>query len=308
MKTSQILRWCMWLCPILGLTLPADASWYALLIGAEGSNQSTFSSDVVAVQGGLTSGRWQGYNLPGHTLTLHATAAQQASTANIAAQLRTLNALMASDPDPYKYLFFYYSGHGGTSTLTTPNELVPPAINSPDEFLAVNSTTQDYLYDDYIDDLIVNNVPNATHKLFMIDACKSGGFFNGNDTGDLEKLAKTTLIASAQENQNAPMQSLLEERFVDLLWNRTTSATAAQVGQATGYSNLTFTGGRRDEEGEASHFGDWLTEEAYSSYLGGYDEGLEGMAGFTYVPEPAALGMLALGSLLLTRRKRETRS
>src|SRR5438128_10955563 len=95
----------------LALAQPVAASWYALLVGAQGQDQAVFDNDVVTVNAALTSGRWNGYNLPGHTLTLRSGGVLQAGSANVIASLGSLNALMATDTDAVKYLLVYFAGH-----------------------------------------------------------------------------------------------------------------------------------------------------------------------------------------------------
>lgn len=287
---------------------PAQASWYAVVVGASGADQAVFAADAAAVSGALASGRWKGYNLPGHTTVL---SGGGVTSPALAAQLAAINTVMATDTDAVKYLIIYIAGHGGTSVLRG-GEFVPPALNSPDEFFVLNTVTADALYDDSLPALITANVPRATNVLFMLDTCKSGGAINGNDPpGDVEQLfpaRRSYLIASAREDQNAPLNSILRPNFVNLLNTRNVAASPLQLGQAIGYANLTFTGARRDSvagESETGLFGNLLVNEVFSSYQGGDDT-----SGLALVPDTNVIefstkvpalpfaGMLALASLL----------
>src|SRR5438067_5947016 len=91
---SQIVRGmliAMLVIATLAVAYPVHASWYALLVGAQGQDQATFAGDITAVNGALTSGRWRGYNVAGHTLVLSSAAANQASNANVVANLQAIN-------------------------------------------------------------------------------------------------------------------------------------------------------------------------------------------------------------------------
>src|SRR5207244_965780 len=121
------------------------------------------------------------------------------------------------------------------------------------------------------------NVPNRTDLLFIDDSCKSGGFYGGNNPpGDIENLKSSYLIASAREDQNAPLNSILTPNLVTFLNTGSTSSTSAQIGAAIGYAGLTFTGGRRDNlsgEGElnqiVNQISTVLTDEPFDSFANG---------------------------------------
>lgn len=285
---------------------PARASWYALLIGAQGSSpggadQLVFNQDVTQVAADLTSGKWLGYNLLNHTLILSPTGVP-ASSAAVTADLKALNTAMAGDPDPH--LLFYFSGHGGTSTATAPSPPFnfdrSPALNTASEFLAYNPTTFDGVYDFNLPKLVTSLVPRAAHSLFIIDSCRSGGFFYGNPgagVGNLDSIPTAYLIASAAENQNSPLHSALSANFKTFLTTKVGAFTGPQIAAGTGYSNLAFTDLRRDDllgEGEISQFNDTVTE-TISSFAVGPDTDAIALVS---VPEPGSMLLLTEAGLI----------
>jgi len=100
-------------------------------------------------------------------------------------------------------IVFYFSGHGGTLTPTGPEtlvHLVDGNDNTADEVLQAGS---EYISDEYLTDLFLNDLRLwDVKKIFLLDACHSGGFEGTSllDDGDLENLiGRHLLLAAAPE-------------------------------------------------------------------------------------------------------------
>ena len=63
------------------------------------------------------------------------------------------------------------------------------------------TTAERFFIDDDLVEMFSDPKWTNVNKVFMIEGCFSGGFWGGGDEGDLEKLSKTVLLASSQENQ-----------------------------------------------------------------------------------------------------------
>jgi hypothetical protein len=105
---------------------------------------------------------------------------------------------------------FYFSGHGGFPTTSGGDE-TPVWIsigpwdlwNKHDEYLVTGAGTWSFLLsDDSLASWLDDPVWDEVHKLVLLDACHSGGFWGDNnpsDSGDLEKLPRVALMAACPE-------------------------------------------------------------------------------------------------------------
>lgn len=119
---------------------------------------------------------------------------ENATKNNISLILDNLN---LNDNDQF---IFYYFGHGGTYETKIGFE---STLSSGDEFLAIGTTADDYLSDNELTMLFQNEKWANVEKWFILDTCKSAGFWgnnNPNDSGDLEKLDNVALFAAASED------------------------------------------------------------------------------------------------------------
>jgi hypothetical protein len=123
------------------------------------------------------------------------------------------------------FFLFYYSGHAANSSIGG-NELVPPALTQEDERLFASSFPKS-LYDDNLMDCLRKFDSNA-EKVVILDACYSGGFWNGSDEGDLEKIQGTALLASEPEDKQSPEASDFTNALVKGI-DRTTGRAPADA-------------------------------------------------------------------------------
>lgn len=111
--------------------------------------------------------------------------------------------------DPGDNFVFYYAGHGGFPSSS--GDETPITIgtwpfwlveNTQDEYLTLSKGWSNKLSDDTLRSWLDDPVWDGVHKLVLLDACHSGGFWgdnNPNDTGDLEKLPRVALWAACPE-------------------------------------------------------------------------------------------------------------
>ena len=103
-------------------------------------------------------------------------------------------------------LVYYYSGHGGTvgeTGLESP-VIVDGNVNTADEQLLAGS---ELISDEYLPGLFRIAKWNKVKKVFILDACHTGGFVGSSalDSGDLETLENDNwaLLAAATETSKA---------------------------------------------------------------------------------------------------------
>ena len=125
-----------------------------------------------------------------------------------------------SQVGPNDTFILYIATHG--ATLSDPpfdDESDETSISPADEVLYLPGTANseldaagvEYGYtmvqDDELYSYIANNAPDgweSANKLIVLEACHSGGFWDGGDTGDLDRLmGNTALLAAAHEDTTA---------------------------------------------------------------------------------------------------------
>jgi hypothetical protein len=144
----------------------------------------------------ITWGNWDARNID----LLPAGATGPAITAALGGQ-----AVAADD-----VFLFFYSGHGDWDSDEGHTDEQAPAIDEYDESFWPAGLA--HYYDDILTtDLLKPNFDAAASKVVVLDACYSGGLWNGNDQlvpqGDLERVPKTALGASVPEDETSPASS-----------------------------------------------------------------------------------------------------
>ena len=126
------------------------------------------------------------------------------TASNVRLQIESaLNSMQVNDNDTF---VFYFSGHGGQRTSFSNDETavtIDGAPNTGDEYLAAGSFD---LTDDYLAELFDTSKWDGVRKVFLLDACYSGGFLGDNltaDFGDLERLSNFALFAASDEDSLA---------------------------------------------------------------------------------------------------------
>jgi len=100
---------------------------------------------------------------------------------------------------PSDVFFLYINDHGGYDIIGGEKSITPQ-----DEFIKTGNIgllDWGFLTDDELYSYLIGM--DNTNKWIFLDACKSGGFWGGNDEGDLEKLTKISLFASAAEDKDS---------------------------------------------------------------------------------------------------------
>ena len=96
----------------------------------------------------------------------------------------------------------YLSTHGGTWNSGDENDEL--SISAADEMVALSAT--EFLEDDELYAWLADNGPEGwdeVNKLFILGPCHSGGFWGGDDAGDLDRLTKAALLSAAAEDTNS---------------------------------------------------------------------------------------------------------
>jgi hypothetical protein len=140
-------------------------------------------------------------------------------TANIDSQESVLSSLDAMQVRPGDTLVFYYNGHGGTGQIhDEPADeraiIVEGNADQHDEYLDVGFSDDDLVF------IFSDPKWQGVRKIFLLDACHSGGFFGGDDFGDLEKLDNVALFAAAPEDKNTYSVFYSIDDFGMGIWTR----------------------------------------------------------------------------------------
>ncbi len=114
-------------------------------------------------------------------------------------------AAAAAQHQPGDIFLLIYHGHG---SYVANGETVPPAADTCDETI--------YPSTNCLDDAVkaaLAGIPAGVRKMVVLASCYSGGFWNGQDAGDLERLTEICLLSGADECSCLPEPST----FVDNL-------------------------------------------------------------------------------------------
>lgn len=220
---------------------------------------------------------------------------------------------------PGDQFVFYYVGHGGYETpevpVETPVDITAPWFkpqNTGDEFLKIGDPEKNFwIYDNTLKDWFNDPAWNTVDKTFILDACFSGGFWTGDEApdGDLNLLPRTCLLASAPENRGAQYDTFTgRSNYSSVIeggLNWMHSQGSADIHDLIEYVNLFDSGSMSgsiygylaDMVGETSEELEWEPIAEMTEDFGG-----------DISPEPGTVGLLALGGLVLTRRRRPRRS
>lgn len=237
------------------------------------------------------------------------------------ANLLSVEAAIADIRDrvlPGDEFVFYFAGHGGYPTSTGGDETpvwvsVGPwdAWNKHDEYLWLTSASPSWsnqLSDDRMKDLFDNAEWADVDKLFLFDACHSGGFWgddNASDTGDLEKISNAAVLAASPEwGVSFSIPGSGRGLWTTALEGALSGAALLEdvVDGVKGWDWSEYLGmdlPLRVVDGDP-------TQTYYEEFS--WDPMLFGTEDFEFnsyvVPEPATLSALALGGLVLLRRRR----
>lgn len=205
---------------------------------------------------------------------------------------------------PGDTLIFFYSGHGGGSREDL----------GVDESLDV--TWLDRITDDALSTWFLDSSRRdkwtGVNKLFILDSCYSGGFWNGEDL-DLSELDKVALLTAASELGLASVRPEDGQGYFSV------ALEGGLEKELSGYARADI-----GKDGlTVEDLIDWLKDyPAYQNGITGYlkdgwsDELVTVQWGFTasvspdfemIIPEPTTLSLLAVGWFLVFRRRKKER-
>lgn len=204
-------------------------------------------------------------------------------------------------------LVVFYFGHGGWRA----NAENPPALNSRDEQLVLGDNSK--ITDDAMA-ATLNGLNPGLYKLFINISCFSGGFWGGNDAGDLERVPRTILMRSSREDQLTYTGGLAprpnEPLYLrNLIFTARTNAFRSILTWhlASAVFGSAINANRFGEQGdEEEDIGDDIWGQEYSGDFDAMDfDTMIPMEEFETigVPAPAAAGLAALTAAFLARRR-----
>jgi len=295
------------------LPKPRPTLLHALCVGVDYGYTLNGGADARAIYRQLSRfAAWAPTNPP--PLVLDPSASGDTNLREIERALAGIRSNLGPDDE----FVFYFSGHGGFPTTSGGDETpvwvsVGPfdLWNEHDEYAVLqNGSFANDLSDDTLKEWFDDPLWNQVDKLFLLDACHSGGFWgdnNPNDLGDLEKLPRTGLLASCPE-WGVSFSNPLNGRGIWTYAVESVLATAATVDQlSTGIADWDWSEWvgrdlplRKDDlfppEGATATFR-WDPVFYYS-------DDFEMTAFSSRIPEPCTLSLLILGSAGLIRRRR----
>ena len=183
----------------------SEPQLYALCIGVDNAWPASGAEDARAIWATLRQfDGWAEHNPP--PLILDPNIGGESNLADV----RDAVGRLAARVRPGDGLIFYFCGHG--SFLEDIDEGETPVWipfiemdNRSDEYLLVTDrSVVHHVSDDLLlsEDWFGNDTWAEVDKVFLLDACHSGGFMgdhNPDDDGDLEKLPRTAVLAAAPE-------------------------------------------------------------------------------------------------------------
>jgi hypothetical protein len=205
----------------------------------------------------------------------------------------------------------YFSGHGQITTEVAGHETAqlfsvyaPHFLNTSDEYLSLGLVSR--VSDDDLTSWLGGPEWRDINKVFFFDACCAGGFLgdrNPGDEGDLEKLPRVLLLASAKEGRPAFALGGVG------LWTLRLRLALEVTLDLQEISDLLRDWDWTKEEGleDVMLLADWYPDpttkvefswDPYSSHTDDFDG--------RYVPEPATVSLMFLGVLRMLLRRRAT--
>ncbi len=282
----------------------AGGTNYAILVGVDYAPAGQrWAADATNVRASLVgNAAWNAANIT----TISAAAgpgAAQVNSARITAAIAAVRPnLQAGDG-----FLFYYSGHGSyfLDPVAAQRERIAAdggvALDRADETFYF--TGADSMSDDALTAQIAT-LPAGVNKLAFLDSCFSGGFWGGGDTGDVDRVAGTSMIAASAEDRLAPGSSDITNNWRTWLGGNAFDLSTRNAAQLTAMFNAINPGGvanpqRKDDypPGFSSVY-DPLTQ----SFNG---PGIEAETAvmFTNIPTPGSLALLGVGGLVGARRR-----
>lgn len=269
----------------------AQATSYGILVGVDYAKENQkWAKDAVDLFNALSP-------LPNWNLTL--------LTGNAVTPNGILNAINLVTPQVTANdgLLFYYSGHGSYFTDAGDLERLPPAGKAADIVDETLWLAQNLALGDDTLTAALGVLPGKTNLLVFLDSCFGGGFWNGSDRGDLERLPSTTLIAAADETNTAPGTSQISKNFVAYINDK-----GLDLDAPGGSTNLDAMYGKIKTAGgtQANRKGDpAISPEQYNPLDFVSPETTGGSVFYTNeVPEPSSFALVAAGLALAALRLR----
>jgi hypothetical protein len=280
----------------------AHAVNHAIIVGVDyGRPGQMWGQDAINVSAALgAKANWNAANI----ITISGNAGNAVTkNAILGAIAAKANALQAGDG-----FLFYYSGHGSFFGEPGDMEITPQmgqARNVCDESLYITAGAGGRIGDDELTTAL--NAFNANvNKLSFLDSCFSGGFWNGSDNGDLDRVAKSTLIAAADENSTAPGSSDITNNWLGWLAINNNNFNLQNMGAMNliGMFNAIKPGAVNNPQQKLPPGFRESYNPEYDSFPGApFHPGRAEI--WTNVPGPGVLGLLGAG-LVFARRRRGT--
>ena len=160
---------------------------------------------------------------------------------------------------PGDTFILYVTGHGTTLTPanSTPDEGDESSMSAGDEVIKLSPDADEsqWLQDDELVESILNTgsgdfLSADVAKAFILDTCRSGGFWGGQDAGDLERLSNAAILAASPEDRNSQWGQNL--RGMDLTLGVFTCEVLDGLVMADGWGDVGPEGRDLDGHGDGS--------------------------------------------------------